>query len=149
MNMRHIWSGSLLAVASSLLVGAGCKIADEDRCAPGYTYNPDKLACEKNTSDDAETASETTTETQENDFPTGMGETCDSNEDCSAFEADVCAVNPALGSGYCTIVGCAPGECPSGYQCCSCTAEDQEREICLADQQAAAAVQFGACSTCS
>jgi hypothetical protein len=151
--MDIIRVGTTLLCASALFGGVGCKIADEDRCAPGYAYNPEKLACEKNPSDDngveTDTETDTVADTADANMPTGMGHECESNDDCSLFEANVCAVNPAISTGYCTIVDCTPKECPKGYQCCTCTAEGKVREICLADQQAGAAVQFGACSTCS
>lgn len=135
-----------------IMMAAGCGLPDEDRCPGGYTYNPDKLACEKNETGDSQAgsdnASDTATDSIGDDTPTGIGQECADNDDCADFEADVCAVNPMTKVGYCTIVDCSPGECPSGYQCCTCAGEDKTRDICLTDTQAGLATQVGTCSSC-
>ena len=112
---------------ASILVAAGCDIADADRCADGYRYDSEINLCllEENAGIDTDTASDSASDggADGGGGQTGFGEPCESSEDCAEFDAFYCALPPAPlpGSGYCTIDNCATGgTCPERYQCCDC-----------------------------
>ncbi len=116
---------------------SGCITNDADRCMKGYTWEEGASACIKNSSDNTDTGTEDSAAEGESrsdagaadDSETGgsiegLGALCTaSGDECAEYpEASYCAVDPrdSTQPGYCTVEGCAPGECPSPYLCCNC-----------------------------
>lgn len=147
-----------LASALILVAVAGCDIDDADRCSEGYHYDPKGLACkvceedqtwdpinyncvdDPDTDDDADAG-------DDGGPPSGLGEPCDSDEDCAEYEASMCAVNPLTQEGvYCTLADCTPADCPDGWQCCDCLDVDPLNSLaCATDQDAAQLSSLAGC----
>ena len=124
-----MWSKAI--VISLALVASQCTVSDDERCPDGFTYRKDTMSChmDEDTSGNRPDASPDAA-TGQGAFQ-GIGTSCKENKDCADFAADYCAVNPAVGVGFCTVKDCEPGGCPAGYTCCDC------RESSMVDQEAA------------
>lgn len=77
-------------------------------------------------------------------LPEGMAVTCTTPAECPLPPADYCLVDPASGSGACTIDDCAPGDCPGGWTCCDCTRVGMPA-FCIPDQNAVQLESLCAC----
>ncbi len=146
------WSIALVAIVAS----TSCTIDDEDRCPSGFFYVPEIESCclEGHVYDptnpllcaspppDAGVDSDSASDSDGID---GLGTECTDDSACAGLEASFCAVNPTTGSGYCTLLDCAAPDCPTGYQCCDCTASQAvAQEIaCLTDDDATLVGGFG------
>jgi len=120
----------------------GCIRDNADRCNGDYEWDAKSLSCvympDHSTptgvdggsdTDTANTGTENdmSTDTNGNEvdagsepLPTGMGEACETHDDCADYEADYCDGPPYI-PGYCTLSDCTvdPNDCPSDYICCA------------------------------
>ena len=150
----------LRALFAALALGGviGCSIDDGDRCPDGYHYDPEGLAClvcaEDETWDPVNYACVGTSDSDsdvdagdDGGPPTGLGEPCDSDEDCAEYEASMCAINPLTEEGvYCTLEDCTPADCPEGWQCCDCLDVDPLNSLaCATDEDAVPLVNLAGC----
>lgn len=51
----------------------------------------------------------------------GLGQPCETQDDCDHLQADLCLLNPLANKGYCTFDECAMNGCPTDYTCCDCS----------------------------
>ena len=150
-----------------LVLAVSCSIDDEDRCVDGQHWDPDALVCKLCDTDqtwdpeahecvsaggdsDADADADADGGADGGDGPpTGLGEPCDSDEDCEGYEASLCAINPLTEEGqYCTLENCEPADCPDGWQCCDCMAVSALESVACAKDEDVSALTFGGC-TCS
>jgi len=63
-------------------------------------------------------------DTDTGDPDSGLGVSCQGDEDCASYVADTCLPNTmdVDAPGYCTISDCEPADCTGSYQCCDCSA---------------------------
>ncbi len=131
--------------ATFLILVTSCAIPDNERCGDGYFYDVEKKACKEIKSTD------TGTDTENKDGgvhdsgaedagytpPTGMGEYCESQEDCADYEADYCVLDPFTQAGGCTIKNCTeePDNCPPGWTCCNFPDSFMYPDICMPDEE--------------
>ncbi len=154
-----------LSLFGSAALVAGCTMSSGDRCPSGYHWDPDNTVCKKCDEDevwDTEgyeclpdsdtgtgTGGGTDTDTEsDSGGVSGMGESCSSDDDCSDYDADYCAINPMTQEGYCTIDDCAPGGCPAGYQCCDCSESTLLPQIsaCISEDEVDLVEGMGGCT---
>jgi len=142
-SVRRISAWGMLVAFSSLLGVSSCLYDSSDRCDPKQVYdaNAGLCVCTGNTiagtkpdgsqgcvdcaehevaSNDACVCEEgyqrPTPEAACVIVPDALGLACDSDDDCADATFDTCHLLDD-GSGYCTNIGCAPGECTGGYAC--------------------------------
>ncbi len=154
---------------------AACTMADDDRCPPGTVYiSEGKYCIDEDTGSDGDADADADADAGDADadadadagdadadadadagddggddgIPSGLGEICTTDDDCESYESDYCAIDPTTGSGICTTLDCAPGECPEGYQCCDCTESSllPPKVVCIPDDQAALAGSVANCT---
>jgi hypothetical protein len=78
---------------------------------------------------------------------TGLGVSCEGDEDCAGFEADTCLINAYLTEYYCTIIDCTAEQCEGDYQCCDCTGTAGfDATLCLSAQDASMASSMAGCA---
>jgi len=127
-----------LGVLLTCLTMLGCGIDDQDRCLDGYYFDPGAHQCRL-----------VVEEVQCGDGgPEGFGAACLDQPDCAAFPgASVCQnMNPMNPEGYCSYLDCDAGSCPSCYQCCDCSTDEEIKPtVCLSDQDAELAVEYVGC----
>jgi hypothetical protein len=142
-SVRRVSALGMLVVFSSLLLLSSCLYDSSDRCDEGQSYdgNAGLCVCTGNTiagtkpdgsqgcvacaehelaSNDSCTCEEgyqrPTPDAPCTTVPDALGLACESDEDCADATYDTCHLLDD-GSGYCTNVGCAQGECSGGYAC--------------------------------
>ncbi len=105
------WAGLLLPLAVGSCIGEG------DACDENMVFTDG--ACVPVVPDGGPDPDGGNNGSDEDDnLPTGMGDNCQSDEDCTG-EAGYCSFNPQAGSGYCTLKDCVeePNDCPGTYSC--------------------------------
>jgi hypothetical protein len=102
--------------------GYGCK-----RCTEGQTIVAGKCTAPNSDAGAEQTDGSSTSE------PTGVGEYCDTDADCAAFDAKYCAVP----THSCLVESCATGEhtCSSTAACCDYSALLAGFSLCLPPEQ--------------
>ncbi len=115
---RFIGGGGMIVL---LIFTATACLDDDDMCGDEMvrvkggmcTPRPEVSTADTDTGT-ADTASGTSAS-----GPTGMGDACTSDANCTQ-EADYCAIDPTVSpEGICTVQGCSlnPDDCPTGYSC--------------------------------
>jgi hypothetical protein len=95
-------------------------IDDDDRCGD-LEWQEANLWCQGATDTsvvDTGTGAGTDTATDSMPAPI-LGEACNSDADCTQYNADYCLIAPQ-GGNFCTLKNCSatPDNCPDGYTCC-------------------------------
>ncbi|MCP4600288.1 MAG: hypothetical protein GY847_07110 [Proteobacteria bacterium] len=99
---------------------------DQGGCPPGFMYMPEYQLCINLPSSNIQDGGfgiDAAADAQGDTSGSGLGVTCRTSADCEDYEADFCITDPMNPDdpGYCTFIDCAPGGCPSGWECCDCT----------------------------
>ncbi len=132
MNCRVFPTGRMaLVFGLSMLLAGGCfNIKDEDRCLEGFTYDSEENECVPDEDAgvgvdaapvDAEVTADASTPGEDGGTISGLWDDCETAAECTG-DADYCAYSPQGQVGYCTVTGCTAGSCPTGFQCCDCSA---------------------------
>lgn len=167
----------LLSLCAILFLMAGCSIPDDKRCPAGFTFDSETMTCVKDVDAGADADSDADSDADADSAvdggpdsgdgggdadsdadtdgpPTGLGETCQDDEDCVGFDAANCVKNPLAPAepGYCTVVDCEADDCPDPYACCDCRDStspllpaDYKRKACLGTKEANLAKSIGKC----
>jgi hypothetical protein len=124
-----------------VLVVASCSIGDEDRCTEGFVFDDALGICRPTQTDMGAPADQGPSVDQASAADQGpvsdgvaapeisidaaagaqFGEPCVEQTDC-VTEADYCTYNDFTKSGVCTYKDCTADSCPTGWQCCDCSA---------------------------
>ncbi len=124
---------ALFIALGAVTCWASCTIDDGDRCLDGYEYDTKVRACTKiETDTDSDTGPADVPQDaggdsgangdSAGDLPSGYLEFCEKQEDCAAYEADYCLLNPQdAAQSACVTQNCIPGSCPLKSICCDCS----------------------------
>lgn len=86
-------------------------------------------------------------DTDTGDPDSGLGASCESDEDCAGYAADTCLVNAYLSEHYCTFLDCTAGQCAGDYECCDCSGvAGFEAVLCLNAGDASMASSMAGCA---
>ncbi len=124
---------------------ASCAIPDDERCGDDFFYDEETKSCKQttpaDTGDDTEEEDGGPQDSGADDagdaISTGMGEYCESDEDCAGYDADFCALDPFTQAGGCTIKNCIeePDNCPPGWVCCNFPDGFMYPDICMPESR--------------
>ncbi len=122
----------VLGLAFAAVASAACDPSDDERCGTGFTFEKDHCNMDKDQDESTDLTPANTLAGDAGsdgavedgtvaDLPTGMGESCKTNDDCAGYDANFCPFNPESGEGTCTIRDCTgdnDGVCPTDWRCC-------------------------------
>jgi hypothetical protein len=86
-------------------------------------------------------------DTDTGDPDSGLGVSCESDEDCAEFAAESCTVNDYTTEFYCTFLDCTAEQCEGDYECCDCTGVTGfDAILCLSAEDASMASSMAGCT---